>query len=100
MTFGTGNNYSKPITKIRNFKIYGSEIESTSSEITVRAEDNISVTSTKYAKGNYDASYFTNNGTNVTNNKVTVTENGTYTFYVRDASGNENTTTIDITNIK
>ena len=99
LNFNAGSNYSQPITKIRNFKIHG-QVNGSSYDITVRAEDNVSITSTKYAKGNYDASYFTNNGTNVTNNKVTVTENGTYTFYVRDASGNENTTTIDITNIK
>lgn len=57
------------------------------------------LTPIKYAKGKYDKSYFSNNGNIVSNKQVRVTENGTYTFYVKDVKGNSNITTIDITNI-
>lgn len=98
LTFSTGNQYSQPITKIRNVKVHG-QVDSNFYDITVNATDDIGITTIKYAKGSQPTSYFTNNGTNVTNNKVTVTENGTYTFYVSDVAGNSSITTIDITNI-
>ena len=99
LNFTTGNQYSQPVTKIRNLKIHG-QVDSSSYDITVKSTDDVNVTATKYAKGSHPANYFANSGTNVTNNKVTVTENGTYTFFVRDAAGNSNTTEIEITNIQ
>ena len=92
------SNYTKPPTKIRNFKFHG-QVKASTYDIKVQSSDNIGVTTTKYAKGIHDTNYFTNNGTTVLNNKVTVNENGTYTFYISDTSGNTNTTTIEITNI-
>ncbi len=98
LKISTGNQYSQPITQIRNFKIIG-QVDGSFYDITVRSADDIGVITTKYAKGIYDKNYFINNGLNVVNNTIRVTENGTYTFYVADAAGNNSITTIDITNI-
>lgn len=97
-TDGSNDSYDPPPIMIRNVKVYG-QVDSSFYDIYVNSSDNIGITTIKYAKGSQPTSYFTNNGTNVTNNKVTVTENGTYTFYVSDVAGNSSITTIDITNI-
>ena len=52
--------------------------------------DNPNITTIKYAKGNYTSDYFASNGTIVSNNQIRVTENGTYTVYAEDSSGNKN----------
>ena len=98
ITFSTGNQYSQPVTMVRNFKVYG-QVNSSFYDIYVNSEDNIGANTIKYAKGEYDKSYFNSNGNIVSNNQVRVTENGTYTFYAKDTKGNSNITTIDITNI-
>ena len=97
-TSGSSDAWGPPPIMIRNLKVYG-QVDSSFYDIYVNSSDNIGITTIKYAVGEHNASYFTNNGTNVTNNKVTVTSNGTYTFYVSDAAGNSSITTIDITNI-
>ena len=53
----------------------------------------------KWAAGNQSASYFASNGTTITGNNFTVTSNGTYTFYAKDAVGNASVKTITISNI-
>ena len=55
---------------------------------------------TKYAKGEQTAEYFKNNGIDVENNQIRVTENGVYTVCVGDKAGNMTIKTIEITNIK
>ena len=90
---------SPPPIKIRNLKIHGEEIQNSFYDIYVKSNDDIGVTITKYAKGEHEATYFSSSGTTVSNNKVTVNENGIYTFYVQDAAGNNNITTIEITSI-
>ena len=97
--YETGTNYSKSPVKIRNLKIYG-QMENSFYLINVASSDNVGVTETKYEKGVQTASYFASNGRLVSNNQIRVTENGTYTVYVKDAAGNETVQTIQITNIK
>ncbi len=57
------------------------------------------ITKTKWAKGNQNTSYFTNNGIILINDEFIVDENDTYTVYAKDAYNNESVKTIDITNI-
>ena len=97
--YTAGNDYSKPPVKIRNLKIYGEAIPNSFYLINVSASDNLGISTIKYASGNQNKAYFATNGTNVTNNQIRVTANGTYTVYVADAAGNGTVQTIQITNI-
>ncbi len=99
LKFSTGDNYSQPITKIRNFKIYG-QLKNNFYDIEVHALDNVGVNLIKYAKGEFGKEYFDNQGTVVTDGKVRVVENGYYTFYVSDKKGNVSISTILIKNIE
>ncbi|QNK89080.1 hypothetical protein H7992_04970 [Sporosarcina sp. resist] len=53
----------------------------------------------KWAKGPQDIGYFKTAGETLVNDQFTVSENGTYTVYARDAAGNEAVETIKIGNI-
>lgn len=53
----------------------------------------------KFALGNQAKTYFATGGTQLWGNTMTVTENGTYTFYAKDNAGNEAVKTITISNI-
>ena len=100
ITFVTDNYYSTSTVKYRNLKIYGDAIPNSFYNINIESSDNVGVVETRYAKGNQNIDYFMkNNGTIVSNNQIRVTENGTYTVFVRDAAGNSTVQTIDITNI-
>ena len=99
LKFETGNNYSQPITKIRNLKVYG-QLKNNFYDIEVHALDNVEVNLIKYAKGEFEKEYFDNQGTVVTDGKVRVVENGYYTFYVSDKKGNVSISTILIKNIE
>ena len=96
--FLTGNEYSQPTVKIRNFRLYG-QLYNTFYLINVNSNDNIGIDVTKYAKGNVDISYFKSNGSIATSNEIRVTENGIYTVYVKDLAGNEVISTIEIDKI-
>ena len=96
--FLTGNEYSQPTVKIRNFRLYG-QLYNTFYLINVNPNDNIGIDVTKYAKGNVDISYFKSNGSIATSNEIRVTENGIYTVYVKDLAGNEVISTIEIDKI-
>ena len=98
LEFSTGNNYSQPIVKIRNLKVYG-QLKNNFYDIEVHALDNVGVNLIKYAKGEFGKEYFDNQGTVVTDGKVRVVENGYYTFYVSDKKGNVSISTILIKNI-
>ena len=98
IAFRTGSIYSQPISKIRNLKVWG-QLPNSFYLIYIFSSDNIGIVETKYAFGKQDINYFSNNGTIITKNQITVTENGIYTFYVRDMAGNETINTIDITKI-
>ena len=99
--FVTGNSYSMPTVRIRNFKLYGREMYSTFYLIDVSAEDAIDgVASLKYATGSQSVSYFENGGgTDISNNQIRVVENGTYTIYACDTVGNCAVKTISIDKI-
>lgn len=96
--FQVGNDFSQPVVKIRNFKFWG-QLNNSFYIINVYSSDNIGIVETKYAYGKQNVDYFTNNGTVVTENQVTVTQNGIYTFYTKDAAGNETINTIEIDKI-
>ena len=96
--YSTGNEYSQPTVKIRNFRLYG-QLYNTFYLINVNSNDNIGIDVTKYAKGNVDISYFKSNGSIATSNEIRVTENGIYTVYVKDLAGNEVISTIEIDKI-
>ncbi len=96
--YETGNEYSQPTVKIRNFRLYG-QLYNTFYLINVNSSDNIGIDVTKYAKGNVDISYFKSNGSIATSNEIRVTENGIYTVYVKDLAGNEVISTIEIDKI-
>ena len=67
--------------------------------ITANISDNVGVAVKKYASGNQNASYFATNGTELTGNTFSASENGTYTVYVKDTAGNETVRTITVSNI-
>lgn len=91
--------YSKAPIKIRNLKVHG-QMPNSFYLINVQATDNDGIDIIKCAKGIQNLEYFKENGTIVENNQARVTENGTYTIYVRDTKGGEKIETIEITNIE
>ena len=93
------SSYSKAPIKIRNLKVHG-QMPNSFYLINVQATDNDGIDIIKCAKGIQNLEYFKENGTIVENNQARVTENGTYTIYVRDTKGGENIETIEITNIE
>ena len=98
-SFTTGNSYSQPPVKIRNFKLWGQLYSNSFYNINISKSDNNGIKTTKYASGNQTASYFASNGTVVTDNVIRVTDNNTYTVYVEDVVGNKNVSTITIDKI-
>ena len=98
-SFTTGTTYSQPTTKVRNFKLWGQLYSNSFYNINVSKSDNIGIKTTKYASGNQTESYFTSNGTVVTDNVIRVTDNNTYTVYVEDVAGNKKISTITIDKI-
>lgn len=68
--------------------------------INVTATDNAAISTTKWASGKQDASYFGSAGTVVSGNSFTVSENGDYTVYTVDTSGNTTVQTITVRNIE
>ena len=91
---------SLPPVKIRNFKVYG-QMPNDFYLINVEAsaKNGATISEIKCAKGSHDISYFSSHGDQVTNNQKRVTENGTYTVYVKDSNGNERVKTILINKI-
>lgn len=90
---------SKPPVKLRNFRIYGVELESKFYLINVRVSDESAIKTLKYAKGDKDRTYFINNGEEVRNNEIVVTENDVYTVYAKDMYGNDTISKITIDKI-
>jgi len=79
-----------------------STTEPTNEDVTITANisDNLSgIAVKKWASGNQPASYFANNGTELSGTTFDVSTNGTYTVYTRDKAGNETVKTITIDNI-
>lgn len=72
----------------------------TNQNVTIKAsvKDNGALI-TKWAMGNQTADYFTVNGEVLTGDMFSVNQNGVYTVYAKDAAGNEQLQTIEITNI-
>ena len=97
--FSTGTTYSQPTTKVRNFKVWGQLYSNSFYNINISKSDNIGIKTTKYASGSQTESYFTSNGTVVTDNVIRVTDNNTYTVYVEDVAGNKKISTIAIDKI-
>lgn len=97
--FNAGNTWSGVPIKIRNFKIHGESIPNDFYNIKVMTNGNIGVSTVKYASGNKDVSYFRTSGTVVNGNLIRVTQNGTYTVYLKDNAGNEVVKTIVISDI-
>jgi len=54
------------------------------------------VTVKKWAFGNYSASYFSSSGYTLSDSSITVTNNGVYTIYAKDAAGNESIANITV----
>ena|GEM_PF-4153988 len=67
-------------------------------DVKVNANDNggSGVSLVKWASGAQTKSYFINGGTVLTGNTFSVTANGTYTVYAKDAVGNDAVQTINI----
>ena len=99
LRFVTGNTYSQPTTKIRNFKLWGQLYSNSFYNINISKSDNIGIKTTKYANGSQTEGYFASNGTVVTDNVIKVTDNNTYTVYVEDEAGNKKISTITIDRI-
>ncbi|MED3575061.1 hypothetical protein [Cytobacillus praedii] len=78
-----------------------SRIDAINTEIDVDVDvnDHNAIVIQKWAKGNVDLSFFQANGTEITNGKFIVGENGVYTVYAKDSAGNESLQTITISNI-
>lgn len=68
--------------------------------INVTAEDSDSgIAVVKWARGKFDASYFTSDGVVLTGDSFDVMQNGLYTVYVQDLAGNERLAEIEVTTI-
>lgn len=80
-----------------------SETESTNKDVTVLIDvlsDIANVVEMKWATGSKDIVDFRDgDGDDVTDNQFTVSENGTYTVYIKDKTGNEKVQRIAINNI-
>ena len=83
---------------IKNLKVWG-QLTNSWYYIDIAVSDNRGIAQTKYAYGNKSISYFRTSGTSVTTNQITVTQNGTYTVYVKDIADNETIQTIQINRI-
>ncbi|MGF9912678.1 invasin domain 3-containing protein [Paenibacillus ehimensis] len=57
------------------------------------------VSSIKWAAGNHPVSHFDKQGTEITDQRFTVQENGIYSVYVADTAGNANVSLIEVKNI-
>ena len=97
--FNIGNTWSEPPIKLRNFEVHGEAIKNSFYNIKVMTNGNIGITTIKYASGSKDVSYFRTSGTVVNGNLIRVTQNGTYTVYLKDNNGNEVVKTIVINDI-
>ena len=97
--FSTGNSYSQPPIKIRNFKLWGQLYSNSFYNINISKSDNYGIRITKYAVGNQTESYFASNGIVITDDVIRVTNNNTYTVYVEDLVGNKKISTITINKI-
>ena len=97
-SFSHSTTYAPLPFQIKDFKIHG-QLTNSFYDIYVTKNDNTGISKVKYAKGNYDTTYFKTSGTEVTEDSIRVTENGIYTVYVEDSAGNSVVSTIEITNI-
>jgi uncharacterized lipoprotein YddW (UPF0748 family) len=73
-------------------------------EVLVNATDASGIKAVKWASGNRKVSYFKSNGTSITlnskkNASVSISKNGTYTFYAIDKAGNETSKKLTVSNI-
>ena len=53
----------------------------------------------KWAVGNQNTDYFSQNGNTFTGTEITVSENGLYTIYAKDTAGNEQISTVEVSYI-
>ncbi|CAG7651411.1 hypothetical protein PAESOLCIP111_06311 [Paenibacillus solanacearum] len=84
--------------------LHADPLEATYGEVTVTVTaaaygERNAIAVLKWANGTLPASYFAGNGSELNNGRFTVRENGTYTVYVKDIAGNENTSGVTIANI-
>ncbi len=98
-SFSTGNTYSQPPVKIRNFKVWGQLYNNSFYNINISKSDNVEIKTVKYATGNQTESYFTTGGITLTSDTLKVTENNTYTVYAEDTVGNKKVATINVNKI-
>ncbi len=90
-----------------NLKVSQAKPENKQVLVSVTMQDNLSgVKTLKVAAGKQNIEYFVNNGqeiqlqgTDIKQGEFLITENGTYTLYVKDVAGNEAIQTIQITTI-
>lgn len=99
-TSGPSNSWSNSPTKVRNLKLYGTKVKNSFYIIEVKLNSSNSISQIKYAKGLKPLSYFGSNGIVSTDASIRVTENGTYTVYVKDNTGKESIASIEITDIQ
>ena len=79
--------------------VYGEDLYNEFYIINIQQSDNSEIDVTKYELGIQTTEYFKTNGTEIAENSINVTENGTYTIYTKDIAGNETVKAIEITNI-
>lgn len=94
--------YSIPPVKIRNLKLYGTQIPNSFYFINCKLKNNKEIKKIRYSKGIKNKDYFELHGIEVNNksdNQIRVTENGTYTVYVVDTEGNDYISTVSITDV-
>lgn len=65
--------------------------------VTVSVEDESEIILKKWASGTQESTYFSDNGTEFTGNTFEVTENGSYTIYVKDKGNLETIKQITVT---
>ncbi|MFB0846618.1 invasin domain 3-containing protein [Paenibacillus oleatilyticus] len=87
-----------------NIKLQADPVAPTFGSVTVTVTASVygqfnRVSSIKWAAGSRAVSYFDKQGTEITDHRFTVQENGMYSVYVADTAGNANVSLIEVKNI-
>lgn len=94
------NYYSAAPIKVRNIKLYVENLQNSFYLINLKLKSGNTIKLIKYELGLKPVSYFRSNGTVSSGTPIRVTENGTYTVYVKDNNGIESIATIEINEIQ
>lgn len=90
-----------PLIDVVSFKIGLNQVETIPARpnAVINVSSNNPIVLQKWAKGDLGITYFQQAGNTFTGNTFEVSENGTYTVYAKDSSGNQTLKTIEVKNV-